>query len=73
MECSVLKNYMTPRALTEGKGLMGNPGGKAATPFPQEEVVMSIYGGPNPQESQRKLKLTSQVVNVVSPATPDYL
>jgi hypothetical protein len=43
------------------------------TPFPREEVVMSIYGGPIPDESWRKLKLMSQEVNTMSPATPEYL
>jgi hypothetical protein len=34
---------------------------------------VSIYGEPIPHESQRKLKLTSQEVNAVNPATPAYL
>jgi hypothetical protein len=34
---------------------------------------MSIYGGPIPDESWRKLKLMSQEVNTMSPATPEYL
>jgi hypothetical protein len=41
-------------------------GGKAATPFPGEEAVMSIYDRPIPHESQRKLKPISWEVNAMS-------
>jgi hypothetical protein len=34
---------------------------------------MSIYSGPIPHESRRKLKLTSWAVKAASPATPEYL
>jgi hypothetical protein len=68
----MMKNYMTTGALTKGKMPEGDPRGYAITPFTKEEVVMSIYGTPIPHESQCKLKLTSQVVNVVSSATPEY-
>jgi hypothetical protein len=34
---------------------------------------MSIYGGPAPHESHRKLNLTSRAVNTITPATLDYL
>jgi hypothetical protein len=64
---------MTTRTFTKGKRPEGNSSGKVAAPFPEEKVVMSIYGGPAPHESQHKLKLTSRAVNVVSPATPEYL
>jgi hypothetical protein len=50
-ECTMMKNIMTSRALSKGKKPEGEPGGKAVTPFPGEEVVMSIYGGPVPHES----------------------
>jgi hypothetical protein len=50
----------------------GRPEGKAATPFPKEEVVMSIYGRPISYESRRKLKLTSQAINTVNLATLEY-
>jgi hypothetical protein len=69
-ECSMMKNYMTTRDLARGKKPEGDPGGKVTVPFPEEEAVMSIYGGPVPHESHRKLKLTSRAVNTVSPATP---
>jgi hypothetical protein len=72
-ECTMMKNFMASRALSMGKKPEGEPGGKAVTPFPGEEVVMSIYGGPVPHESRRKLKLTSREVNTVNPATPEYL
>jgi hypothetical protein len=69
----MLRNFMTLGALSKGKKPEGGPGGKAVTPFLGEEVIMSINGGLIPHESWRKLKLTSQEVNVVSPATPEYL
>jgi hypothetical protein len=69
----MMKNYMTTGALTKSKKLEGDPMGKATTPFPWEEVVMSIYGGHIPHESLRKLKLTSWAVNTVSPATLEYI
>jgi hypothetical protein len=72
-ECSMMKNYMTTGALAVGKKLEGDPGGKAATPFPGEEVAMSICGGPDPHESWCKLKLTSWAVHAMSSATPEYL
>jgi hypothetical protein len=34
---------------------------------------MSIYGRHVPHESYRKLKLTSQAINAMNPATPEYL
>jgi hypothetical protein len=43
----MMKNYMTSEALTKGKKPEGDLGGKA-TPIPEEEAVMSIYGGPVP-------------------------
>jgi hypothetical protein len=43
------------------------------TPFPREEVVMSIYDGPIPHESRCKIKLTSQEVNAMSSATSEYI
>jgi hypothetical protein len=58
------------RALSKGKKPEGDPGGKGVAPFSEEEVVMSIYDGPVPHESRRKLKLMSQELNIVSPATP---
>jgi hypothetical protein len=44
----MMKNYMTTGALAKGKKPKGDAAGKAATPFPGEEVVVSIYGGPAP-------------------------
>jgi hypothetical protein len=45
----------------------------AVAPFPGVEAVMSIYDGPVPHESKRKLKLMSRTVSPVSPANPKYL
>jgi hypothetical protein len=56
-----------------GKKPKGDSVRKVAAPFPEEKVTMSIYGGPIPYKSQRKLKLTSHAVNAVSPATPKYV
>jgi hypothetical protein len=36
-------------------------------------TVMSIYGGPVPYESRRKLKLMSWMINTISLATLKYL
>jgi hypothetical protein len=44
----MMKNYMTTRTLANGKNLEGNSARKVATPFPEEKVVMLIYGGPSP-------------------------
>jgi hypothetical protein len=72
-ECTMMKNYMTMGTFARGKKPEGDSTGKVAAPFPEEKAVMSIYGGPAPHESWCKLKLTSQVVNTISPATPKYL
>jgi hypothetical protein len=72
-ECSMMKNYMTTGSLTKGKKHKDDAPGKAAAPFPGEKAVMSIYDGPVPYKSRRKIKLTSQTVNTVSSADPEYL
>jgi hypothetical protein len=59
-KCTMIKNYMISRDLAKGKKSEGDPGGKAVAPFPGEEVVMSVYDGPIPHESHRKL--TSRAV-----------
>jgi hypothetical protein len=69
----MMKNYMTTGVFAKGKKPKGDSTGKATAPFPKEKAVMSIYGGPAPDESQRKLKLTSWAVNAISPATLEYL
>jgi hypothetical protein len=69
----MLRNFMTLGALSKGKKPEGGPGGKAVIPFLREEVIMSINGGLVPHESWCKLKLMSQEVNAVSPATLEYL
>jgi hypothetical protein len=46
---------------------------KGHYPFPEEEVVMSIYDGLVPHETLCKLNLTSQEVNALSPATLEHL
>jgi hypothetical protein len=55
----MMKNYKTSGALAKGKKHGGDPGGKAATSFPREGVVMSAYGGTIPHESWCKIKLMS--------------
>jgi hypothetical protein len=69
----MMKNYMTTGAVAKGKKPVGNSASKAATPFHDEKVVMSIYGKPAPHESWCKLKLTSQTVSAISLATLEYL
>jgi hypothetical protein len=64
---------MTTRTLAKSKKPEGNTVGKAATPFPGEEAVVSIYSRPTTHESWHKLKLMSWAVNVISLATPEYL
>jgi hypothetical protein len=68
----MIKNYMTTGALAKGKKLENDAVGKATAPLPREKVVMSIYGGPIPHESRHKLKLTSWVVNAISPAALEF-
>jgi hypothetical protein len=41
----MMKNFMTLGALTKGKEPEGDMGRKGMTPFPEEEVIMMIYGG----------------------------
>jgi hypothetical protein len=72
-ECTMMKNYMTMRNLARKKKPEGDSAGKAATPFPEEKAVMSIYGGLAPHESRRKLKLTGRAVNSVGVAVLEYL
>jgi hypothetical protein len=69
----MLKNYMTTGAFTNGKKPEGNSARKAVVLFPEQKAVMAIYGRPAPHESRCKLKLTSQTINAISPATPKYL
>jgi hypothetical protein len=47
-ECTMMKNYMTMETLARGKNPRGDSTGKAATPFPKEKAVLSIYGGSAP-------------------------
>jgi hypothetical protein len=72
-ECTMMKNSMTTENLARNKKPEGDSAGKAATPFPEEKVVMSIYGGPTPHESCRKLKLTGRVIHYVSAIVLEYL
>jgi hypothetical protein len=71
--CSMMNNYMATGTLARAKKLEGDSAGKVAAPFPEEKLVMSIYGGPAPHESCRKLKLIGQVINSVSTAAHEYL
>jgi hypothetical protein len=72
-ECSMMKNCMAMRSLASAKKHESDSVGKAAAPFLEEKAVMSIYGGPAPHESHRKLKLISRAINTVRVATPKYL
>jgi hypothetical protein len=47
-ECTMMKNYMTMETFARGKKPEGDSMGKAATPFPKEKAVMSIYDGSAP-------------------------
>jgi hypothetical protein len=69
----MMKNYRTTRTFARSKKPNGDSSGKATIPFPEEKVVMSFYSGPNPHESRRKLKLTSQAINAVSTTVLEYL
>jgi hypothetical protein len=66
-------NYMTIGAFAMGKKPKGDSARKVATPFPEENAVMSIYGGPATYETRHKIKLMSRAVNTVNPATLEYL
>jgi hypothetical protein len=68
----MMKNYVTTRALAKGKKPKDDSSRKVAVAFLKEKVVMSMYGGPTPYEPRRKLKVTSQPINVVSLATLEY-
>jgi hypothetical protein len=41
-DCTMMKNFMTSRALSKGKKPKGDPGGKDVAPF-LRGVVMMIY------------------------------
>jgi hypothetical protein len=41
-DCTMMKNFMTSGALSKGEKPEGDPGGKGAVPFPEEEAVMAI-------------------------------
>jgi hypothetical protein len=43
-ESFMMKNYMGTGSLARAKKSEGDSAGKAATPFPEEKAVMSIYG-----------------------------
>jgi hypothetical protein len=44
----MMKNFMTMGALSKVKKPKGDWGRKGPPPFPEEEVLMSIYGRPAP-------------------------
>jgi hypothetical protein len=72
-ECSMRKNYVAMGSLARAEKPEGDSGGKAVLPFPEEKVVMSLYGRPTPHESRCKLKLIDRVINSISAVTPEYL
>jgi hypothetical protein len=47
-ECTMMKYYMTMGSLARSKKPEGDLVGRAATPFPEETVIMLIYGGLDP-------------------------
>jgi hypothetical protein len=47
-ECTMMKNYMTMGTFARGKKPEGDSTGKVAAPFPEDKVVMLIYGGSAP-------------------------
>jgi hypothetical protein len=67
----MMNNYMTTGTFARGKKPEGDPTGKVAAPFPKEKALMSIYGGPAPHESWRKLKLTNWAINSISTVIPE--
>jgi hypothetical protein len=44
----MMKNYKNTGTFDKGKRPEGDSAGKAATPFPEEKAVISIYDGPTP-------------------------
>jgi hypothetical protein len=42
-ECTMIKNFMTSGTVSKGKKPVRDSGGRGATPFPGEEVVLEIY------------------------------
>jgi hypothetical protein len=69
----MMKNYMTTKNLARNKKPEGDSAGKEATPFPEEKVVMLIYGGQAPHKSRPKLKHTGRAIHSISMAVPEYL
>jgi hypothetical protein len=65
-ECMMMMNYMATGTFARSKKPKGDLAGKATVPFSKKKVVMSIYGGPDPHESHRKLKLTNRSINAIS-------
>jgi hypothetical protein len=47
-ECTMMQNYMTTGSLANSKKPEGDSAGKVVAPFPEEKVVISIYGRPAP-------------------------
>jgi hypothetical protein len=47
------ENFHDLRAFTKGKEPELDLGGKGATPFPEEKVVIAIYGGRPPRGTAR--------------------
>jgi hypothetical protein len=68
----MMKNYMTTGTFARSKKPDGDSPGKVVAPFPEEKAVMSIYGGPVPHESCRKLKLIYRAINAVSTVVLEY-
>jgi hypothetical protein len=64
---------MTTGTFAKGKKPEGDTAGKAIAHFPEEKVIMSIYGGSAPHESQCKLKLIGQGINTIRAAILEYL
>jgi hypothetical protein len=46
--CGMMRSFMTSRSLTWGAELNKGPDGSDTTPFPEENAVMTVYGGRPP-------------------------
>jgi hypothetical protein len=44
-DCGMMRSFMTSRSLTSVAEIDEEPDGRDTTPFPEENVVMTVYGG----------------------------
>jgi hypothetical protein len=63
-DCAMMKNFLTSECFTQEKEPEEDLGGRVATPFPEEDVVLMVYDGhPHP----RKRHMSN-----LSPGTPTH-